>query len=188
MLTGAVVFSAAAAAPPLRLIAVVAVLTMAGGLVAGSPWLITVAFGVTVVEIGLASTAGSISPAWIAALAVGVFLAVEASVAALEMAGDVIAPREPAAHRLLVTVSKAGVVWADATAVALIAVGRRGGRTRSHRWRGLRLLPPPCWPPWHDSWNDEPRGALLGSSEQPSAAIERHATRRLLAASRSDPP
>lgn len=123
MLTGAVVFSAAAAAPPLRLIAVVAVLTMAGGLVAGSPWLITVAFGVTVVEIGLASTAGSISPAWIAALAVGVFLAVEASVAALEMAGDVIAPREPAAHRLLVTVSKAGVVWAVATAVALIAVG-----------------------------------------------------------------
>jgi hypothetical protein len=123
MLTGGVVFVVAAAAPPLRLIAVVAVVTMAGGLVAGAQWLITVACAMTVVEIALAFAAGSISSGWIGALAVGVFLVVESSVATLEVAGNAIAPREPAGHRVLVITSTAGVVWLVASILALIAGG-----------------------------------------------------------------
>jgi len=123
MFTGGVVFIVAAATPPLRLIAVVAVIAMAGGLAAGAPWLITVACALTVVEIALAFTMGPITSGWIGALAVGVFLAVESSVAALEVAGNVIAPREPASHRVLVVASTAGVVWSVASVLALIAGG-----------------------------------------------------------------
>jgi hypothetical protein len=120
-LMGGVGFIVGASAPPLRPIALIAIVAMAVGLVAGAPWLITVACGVTVVEIGLAFTAGSIADGWIGALAVGVFLAVEAAVAALEAAGDVVAPREPIAHVLMATIAKAAVVWSAASVVALVA-------------------------------------------------------------------
>ncbi|MFZ0493945.1 MAG: hypothetical protein WAM81_12220 [Acidimicrobiia bacterium] len=123
LIMGSVVFIVGNATPPLRLISVVAVVATAGGLLAGFPWLVATAFGFAIVEIGLALTAGSMTPGWIPALAVGVFLAVEASVAALEVAGDVIAPREPVGRRLAVTVSTAAVVWTVASVIALIAGG-----------------------------------------------------------------
>lgn len=123
VITGGVALVAGAGAPALGLLSVVVIITMAGGLLAGVPWLITAALGLIVVEIGSALVGGSLSESWVPGLAVGLFLAVEASTVALETSGGVIAPHEPVGRRLLAIAATAGMVGAVAAVAAILAGG-----------------------------------------------------------------
>jgi hypothetical protein len=121
LVTGGVTMVVASGEPPLRLLAVVVIAVMAGGLLGSVSGLISVAFGAAVVEIGLAVVGGSVTLRSIPGLVVGLYLVVELSTITLEVAGVARAPVEPAGRRLLEFVGTAAIVALSATAILYVA-------------------------------------------------------------------
>jgi hypothetical protein len=120
LVVGALALTVGTATPALSLLAVVVIVVMAGGLLSGATWLIALALGLVVAEIGFASAGGSITSRLIPVLAVGLFLAIELSTLALEKARIVTAPNEPIDRPLLATVATAGLVGCASLAMVLV--------------------------------------------------------------------
>jgi hypothetical protein len=116
----AVSFGAVGSSGPLRLAALIVVLTLAVGLGFRSPTIIAVSFALATVELAVCVSSALVSISWIPNLAAAVYLSAELATTSLEVRGAVPAPREPLRWRVVAIAATTAGVWSIA-GVVLIA-------------------------------------------------------------------
>lgn len=120
LVMGALTLAIGTGTPALTLLSTVVLAVLTGGLLSGATWLITVALGLAVIEVGFALAGGSISARLIPILAVGLFLVIELSTLALEKARIVKAPNEPIDRPFFAAFVAAVLVGCASLAIELV--------------------------------------------------------------------